>query len=188
MPRSEQSVPGSALTAVTIDTPAGTFVARFSEHGLAQLDFPGSKRPANTRPSETCTTHSNPRWIELTNKAVLAILSGHHPAEFPPLDVSTGSGFQQRVWSVLRRIPPGETRSYGEVAAAIHSPKAPRAVGSACGANPIPLLIPCHRVLAGGGRLGGFSGGLEWKKRLLMVEGAIAQELPARAEPPGADG
>ena len=175
------------MTAVTIDTPAGAFVARFSGHGLAQLDFPGSKRPANARPSETCTTHSNPRWIELTNNAVLAILSGHHPAKLPPLDVSTGTGFQQRVWSALRKILPGETRSYGEVAAAIRSPKATRAVGGACGANRIPLLIPCHRVLASGGRLGGFSGGLEWKKRLLMVEGVIAPELPARAESPGVD-
>jgi len=169
------------LTAVAIDTPAGTFVARFSDHGLAQLDFPGRTFPASARASELLADPSLPRWVKLTKGALLAILAGRHPGEFPPLDVSSGTEFQQRVWSVLREIPAGETRSYGEVAAAIHSPKATRAVGSACGANPIPLLIPCHRVLASGGKVGGFSGGLEWKQRLLMVEGVIAQELPMRA-------
>jgi len=169
------------LTVVPIDTPAGTFVARFSSHGLAQLDFPDRQRPANARALEISTTHLNPSWIELTNNALLAILSGHHPVGFPPLDVSAGTGFQRRVWSALRKIPPGETRSYGQVAAAIDSPKATRAVGSACGANPIPVLIPCHRVLASGGRLGGFSGGLEWKKRLLLVEGVITPDLRAPA-------
>ena len=88
---------------------------------------------------------------------------------------SAGTEFQQRVWSALKEIPSGETRSYGEVAASIRSPKATRAVGSACGANPIPVLIPCHRVLASGGRLGGFSGGLDWKRRLLMVEGVFGE-------------
>lgn len=68
-------------------------------------------------------------------------------------------------------IPRGETKSYGEIAMELHRPLASRAVGGACGANPIPVLVPCHRVLAANGRLGGFSGGLEWKRRLLAIEG-----------------
>ncbi|KAA2213885.1 methylated-DNA--[protein]-cysteine S-methyltransferase [Teichococcus oryzae] len=78
-------------------------------------------------------------------------------AEFDLPLAPHGSVFQQRVWAALREIPPGETRSYGEVARAIGS--VARAVGQANGANPIPIIIPCHRVVAGGGALGGYSGG-----------------------------
>lgn len=82
-----------------------------------------------------------------------------------------GTKFQRKVWRALQRIPYGETRSYAWVAAAIGHPKALRAVGRACGANPLPLIIPCHRVVAANGALGGFSGGLAWKRRLLALEG-----------------
>jgi O-6-methylguanine DNA methyltransferase len=71
----------------------------------------------------------------------------------------------------MRRISCGQTQSYGEIAKAIGKPKAVRAVGGACGANPIPVLVPCHRVLAAGGKIGGFSGGLDWKRKLLAREG-----------------
>ena len=84
-----------------------------------------------------------------------------------------GSSFEQRVWRLMAAIPYGETRSYGELAAALDA--APRAVGQACGRNPIPILIPCHRVLAAGGALGGYSGGkgVETKRRLLILEKAL---------------
>jgi methylated-DNA-[protein]-cysteine S-methyltransferase len=83
-----------------------------------------------------------------------------------------GSLFESRVWSAMQLIPYGETRSYGDLASAVGS--APRAVGRACGRNPIPIVIPCHRVLARGG-LGGYSGsgGLVTKQRLLALEGAL---------------
>jgi O-6-methylguanine DNA methyltransferase len=74
------------------------------------------------------------------------------------------------VWAALRKIKPAQTQSYGEIASAIGNPKAVRAVGGACGANPIPLLVPCHRVLAANQKIGGFSGGLAWKRRLLAIE------------------
>jgi O-6-methylguanine DNA methyltransferase len=89
----------------------------------------------------------------------------------PPLDVSSGTVFQQRVWSALRKIRCGQTRSYGDIARVIGKPKAVRAVGGACGANPIPVFVPCHRVLAANRKLGGFSGGLNWKRTLLAREG-----------------
>lgn len=105
--------------------------------------------------------------------------AGHCPAEnrAEPLSLRSGSSietpegtnFQKAVWNEIRKIPRGQTRTYGEIAAAIGRPKAVRAVGSACGANPLPLFIPCHRVVAKNG-LGGFGSGLPWKKLLLEME------------------
>jgi methylated-DNA-[protein]-cysteine S-methyltransferase len=83
---------------------------------------------------------------------------------------ANGTPFQRLVWDELRRIPYGATASYGEIAARIGKPGAARAVGTANNKNPIPLVIPCHRVVAAGGKLGGFGGGLELKKRLLGLE------------------
>jgi AraC family transcriptional regulator of adaptative response/methylated-DNA-[protein]-cysteine methyltransferase len=95
-----------------------------------------------------------------------------------PLDVQ-GTAFQARVWRALQRVPLGRTVSYGELARRLKSPAAVRAVGSACGANRIAVLIPCHRALRGDGQPGGYRWGLERKARLL------AAELPAPATPPG---
>ncbi len=103
------------------------------------------------------------------------LLEDYFDGVFEPVDLPlapAGSAFRQRVWRAMRAIPVGETRSYGAVAQALGS--AARAVGGACGANPIPILIPCHRVVAGGG-LGGYSGGtgLATKVALLKLEGAL---------------
>ena len=93
-----------------------------------------------------------------------------HNLPFAP----AGTAFQQKVWQAMRRIPAGKTQSYGELAKSIGS--AARAVGGACGANPIPILIPCHRVLATGGSIGGYSGdgGAETKRALLRLEGVLS--------------
>ena len=82
-----------------------------------------------------------------------------------------GTAFQQRVWAALRAIPYGETRTYGELAAAIGSPNASRAVGMANHRNPIPIVIPCHRIIGANGALTGYAGGLEVKRKLLALEG-----------------
>ncbi len=105
------------------------------------------------------------RYLEgsSTEPALKADLTG-----FPP--------FRQRVLTVLQTIPFGEVRSYQWVAAQSGNPRAARAVGGACAANPLPLLIPCHRVIAGDGSLGGFRGGIPLKKRLLALEG---HDLPS---------
>jgi AraC family transcriptional regulator of adaptative response/methylated-DNA-[protein]-cysteine methyltransferase len=92
-----------------------------------------------------------------------------------PLDVR-GSRFQRRVWSALRRIPRGETRSYGEVARRVGLPGGARAVARACATNPAPVLIPCHRVIASDGSLGGYGMGLARKRALLSREGARVDE------------
>ena len=96
--------------------------------------------------------------------------SGDDAAFAAPLDLNEGTDFQRDVWKALRAIPYGEVRTYGQIAAALGRPNAARAVGAACGANPVPVIVPCHRVVAAGGGLGGFSGGLHWKKRLLHLE------------------
>jgi methylated-DNA-[protein]-cysteine S-methyltransferase len=93
-----------------------------------------------------------------------------------PLDMQ-GTAFQKRVWEELLHIPYGETRSYMQVAKALGAPHAVRAVGAANGANPVPIVVPCHRVIGSSGKLTGYGGGLELKKRLLELEGAWAMGL-----------
>jgi O-6-methylguanine DNA methyltransferase len=88
----------------------------------------------------------------------------------PALAELAGTDFQQQVWKGIADIPPGQTKTYGELARAIGRPNAVRAVGSACGRNPVPLFIPCHRVVGSNGGLGGFSCGLPWKELLLSLE------------------
>jgi methylated-DNA-[protein]-cysteine S-methyltransferase len=90
-----------------------------------------------------------------------------------PLDLSAGTPFQQAVWRAMMTIPRGETRSYAWIAKKIGRPRATRAVGAACGANNIPVIVPCHRVVASDGTLGGFSGGLPLKRKLLALEGVV---------------
>lgn len=93
-----------------------------------------------------------------------------------PLDMP-GTEFQKSVWRELEKIPYGETRSYSQVAAAIGTPTAVRAVGAANGSNPVAIVVPCHRVIGSGGRLTGYGGGLPLKKRLLELEGAWTMGL-----------
>ena len=109
-------------------------------------------------------------WIE----ALDAHLSRSVPMPDLPLDLQ-GTSFQMRVWRFLQGIPLGETRSYADVAQAIGAPKATRAVGTACGANRVAVLVPCHRVLRGDGALGGYRWGLERKRALLKTEATTTQ-------------
>lgn len=102
-------------------------------------------------------------------KAVLRFISGEGSLARIPLDIR-GTVFQRRVWDQLRRIPRGETRTYKEIARAVGAPDAVRAVGSACGANPVALVVPCHRAVRTDGGLGGYAWGLSRKKRLLELE------------------
>lgn len=162
---------------IPIRTADGWFAAGFSDRGLATLEFPKATA-GRTRTGPRARLPQPVRaWLAVTERSLQDVLAGRTPRQWPPLDVAAGTTFQQQVWTALRQIPSGETRTYTEVAAQIGRPKAVRAVGQACGANPIPVLIPCHRVRAAGGGLGGFSGGLEWKQLLLRREGA----LPATA-------
>ena len=112
---------------------------------------------------------------------IIALLAGE-PRDLAdiPLDMSEVPPFHQRVYAVARAIPPGATFTYGEIAARIGEPGAARAVGQALGRNPFPPIVPCHRVLAAGGRTGGFSarGGVATKMRMLTIEGARLAGAP----------
>ena len=110
---------------------------------------------------------------------VVGVVRGDLPAQELPLDVR-GAAFQQRVWGALREIPPGETATYAEIAARIGAPKAVRAVGSACGVNPVAVGIPCHRIVRRDGGLSGYRWGVERKRALLDRERALSED-PASA-------
>lgn len=150
----------------TIVTQYGSFYAYYTKTGLARLVFP--VRQTKCMPD---AVKPNSGWHLRACAAINAILKGKDPSELPPLDISAGTNFQQQLWRMLLRVPVGEWCSYGELASKMSRPKAARAIGQACGANPIPVIIPCHRVLSSDGGIGGFSGGLGWKKKLLRLEG-----------------
>lgn len=147
----------------------GGFAATYSRRGLARLEFPASAGEAPTGFSSEVLPQIA-IWHRQATTAVERLLRGEEPGPLPPLDLSVGSDFQQAVWRELLSIPLGQVRTYGELATRLGRPGCSRAVGAACGANPVPVIVPCHRVLAAGGKLGGFSGGLDWKKKLLAIE------------------
>jgi len=131
-------------------------------------------RAAHARRAPGEWVETRPEDHPVLDHAIRALEAYFRTGQVPagvPLTFS-GSPFQVKVWKALRRIPEGSTASYGEIAEKIGHPGAARAVGGACGANPLPIFVPCHRVLASGGKLGGFGGGLDMKDALLKLEKA----------------
>jgi len=109
-----------------------------------------------------------------TMRQLQAYFEGELKSFDVPLEI-VGTDFQKRVWKALRTIPYGQTRSYSQIAAQIGSPQAVRAVGAANGRNPIPIIVPCHRVIGASGSLVGFGGGLDWKRLLLNLEATYVE-------------
>jgi methylated-DNA-[protein]-cysteine S-methyltransferase len=140
-----------------------------SDSGLRAIDF------EPWRPMQDTRQGNHPIAAEAVRQ-LRAYFAGELRQFDLPLDMR-GTDFQLRVWRALEGIPYGETRSYSQVASAIGAPQAVRAVGAANGANPIPIVVPCHRVIGAGGKLVGYGGGLPLKKRLLALEGARALSL-----------
>lgn len=141
--------------------------------------FSGAKEPSDNECREIirkldrgATAERSPTATDLAavRKVVLEYLTSSIPIPPLPLDMSRGTSFQQQVWGAIGGIPFGETRMYQEIAGEIGRPPASRAVGQACGANPLPIVIPCHRVVGAGGRLGGYTGGIHIKETLLRLE------------------
>ena len=150
-----------------INTPIGNLRLVGNGETLYHLYFSPGSQPKN---------HTND-WIEekLSFEAVLEQLNSYFAKQCKSFDIDvclTGTHFQKLVWKQLRNIPFGETQTYAKLAELIGRPKAVRAVGAAIGANPIPIIIPCHRVIGSDQSLTGFSGGLEKKVYLLRHEGA----------------
>lgn len=161
----------SQTVAIAIPTRDGDFLAHYSPRGLAELDFPDRKQSRALTKGDGIPREIR-EWHKLTEQALNRLLAGEKRVTFPPLDLG-GTEFQKSVWREMLKIASGKTKSYGEIAEAIGKPGAVRAVGGACGANRIPVFVPCHRVLAANKKIGGFSGGLHWKRRLLEREGVM---------------
>jgi len=117
----------------------------------------------------TCATRS-PHSFEDLKQRFRIYFSGHRTTFPDKLDLSQATAFQRQVWEVTKLIPYGETRSYSWVAEQIGKPRAVRAVGQTLARNPLPIIVPCHRVVASDGKLGGYSGGVEMKRYLLRLE------------------
>jgi methylated-DNA-[protein]-cysteine S-methyltransferase len=152
---------------VIIQTKLGAFRARYTPRGVTALEFPRRTAPRSVPPLEKA-----PSFIRRLAQQLKQYAAGKTVRWSVPVDLSSGTHFQQKVWRSLTKIPRGRTQSYAWVARKIGKPNATRAVGTACGANPVPVVIPCHRVIASDGSLGGFGGGLPMKRRLLRLEGA----------------
>lgn len=160
-------------------SPLGDIYLAATAKGLCGLWFTDNQRylpPALGGPSA---------WREDPGNAVLAQAQEEIEAYFAgqrsvfdmPLDLDSGTPFQQSVWRALLAIPLGETLSYGDVSQRIGKPSAVRAVGGAVGRNPISIIVPCHRVMGSNGSLTGYGGGLNRKTALLQLEGVMEEKL-----------
>jgi len=158
-------------------SPVGTLSVEATDAGICSIRFGGRD---GARPPISRKTRHN---LEAALQALADYFSGHAPL-LPPLDLH-GTEHQRIVWEALQAIPWGEVVTYGELAARIGS-RAARAVGSANGRNPVAILVPCHRVVAAGGRLGGYAGGVDVKAWLLAHEAAHGPALRPLRPPPHA--
>lgn len=159
----------------TIDTPVGSLLLAATERGIVRVAFASEDHDAVL---ESLARRLGPRILRAPGRLDAAAaeldeyFAGRRTAFDLPLDLSLSKGFRREVLEHLRAIGFGRTETYTEVAAATGSPRAVRAVGSACATNPLPVVIPCHRVLRSDGSLGGYLGGLEAKRTLLSLEAA----------------
>ena len=151
----------------TFPTPAGNFSIAVNVAGAVIATAFGDEAALRARlKSSALTLNRDPKRVATPRSQVLAYFAGKRSDFTLPL-AAVGTPFQQRVWTALQKIPPGETRSYGELAAAINKPDAARAIGRANATNPICLIIPCHRVIGGDGSLTGYAFRADLKRRLL---------------------
>jgi AraC family transcriptional regulator of adaptative response/methylated-DNA-[protein]-cysteine methyltransferase len=168
---------GVTIRYAMLDTPLGTMLVAATDRGICRLTFDEDVAALRRLFPNAAIEPADAAMGSLIS-GVLGAIETPAAAHDLPLDVA-GTAFQERVWRELRRIPPGETRSYADIAAAIGAPGATRAVGTANGANPVAVLVPCHRVIRSDGSLGGYAGGLTRKRRLLSAEGASWNEQSA---------
>ena len=163
----------------TFDSPLGPLLLAATPRGLcgvwfvAQKHMPSAARQASWQPNP-----DNPLLRDTVNQ-LTAYFSARLRQFDLPLDLSTGTAFQQAVWQALSKIPLGQTQSYGAMARQLNKPTASRAVGAAVGRNPISIVVPCHRVLGAAGHMTGYAGGLWRKEALLALEGHLPPTSPS---------
>ncbi len=180
--------PGLIATA-SIATPIGRVHVAATSTGVARIELPDSN--AGLRMNVWLALHFPETSIRAGVTPILKRAIGQLEAYFTaartefsfPFDLR-GTAFQMAVWQQVLKIPFGETKTYGEIAAAVGSPRAVRAVGAAQAANPVPIVVPCHRVIGSNGRLTGYAGGLETKRWLLEHEAGHAERTLTAPRPP----
>ncbi|HYN94819.1 MAG TPA: methylated-DNA--[protein]-cysteine S-methyltransferase [Pilimelia sp.] len=155
-----------------VTTPVGELAVAADDGGVCAVRFP-PVTAADGVPDDPSPAGDDPVLAAVADQ-LRAYFAGELLAFALPLSVRGGSAFERAVWAELRRIPYGETRTYGQVAAAVGDAGAARAVGVACHRNPHAVVVPCHRVVGAGGKLVGFGGGLPRKSFLLELEGGVA--------------
>jgi methylated-DNA-[protein]-cysteine S-methyltransferase len=162
----------------SVDSPLGTLVVASTPRGLVRLAYTGSH--GEDEVIEDLADKLSPRVLEApqrldeVRRELDEYFEGRRDGFDLPIDWSLTRGFTSKVLRQTARIGFGKTSTYAEVASRAGSPRAVRAAGNALGANPIPVVVPCHRVLRSGGALGGYTGGVERKEFLLRLEGALA--------------
>ncbi len=169
----------------TFATPIGRCAIAWSGVAIVGTALPGSDEAATvrsvTRSCADAQEAGTPAWVRDVIDRIARLLSGE-AAHFDdvPLALDGANGFEREIYRAASAIPHGQTRTYGQLAAAIGQPGAARAVGRALGRNPIPIIIPCHRIVAANGRTGGFSapGGISTKMKLLEIERAQCGAQP----------
>jgi methylated-DNA-[protein]-cysteine S-methyltransferase len=163
------------LVQTIISTPLGDMRLAASDAGLAGAWFTTAQRHAPT-PERWVVWPTAPEHpvLRAAHTQLNAYFCRERPSFDLPLDLRSGSPFQQAVWRALLGIKPGTTRSYGDMAQQVQRPSAVRAVGSAIGRNPLSIVVPCHRVVGARGDLTGYAGGLDRKAALLRLESGAA--------------
>ena len=149
-----------------------------SERGLSAIILPRPSRSAvaaNLRPDAGSSDEPPSGMLRRARQQLTEYLAGTRTSFTLPLDFSGGTAFQRRVWKTLRAIPYGELWSYRGLATRVGGVQYARAVGGAVGANPLPIIVPCHRIVAQDRTIGGFSSGLPAKRRLLALEGSLCR-------------
>jgi methylated-DNA-[protein]-cysteine S-methyltransferase len=175
------------MTAVRIfETPWGRMAVAATARGLAHVVLPGKKNGTALARLATLEGREAPRTARAharqAERQISEYLRGRQRAFTIPLDLASLPRFHKRALLAARKIPFGRTVTYGELAARAGRPHAARAVGQAMARNPVPLVVPCHRVVAADGNLGGFGGGAAMKRRLLALENVISTQRPRRAQ------
>ena len=161
---------GQRIAYCSFGSPLGTVLIAATQKGLCSVKLgDDASRLVSLLKEEFGQAQIAESDLKELKARILAFMGGEASLARLPLDIR-GTVFQRRVWDELRRIPRGETRTYRQIAHAIGAPAAVRAVGSACGANPVALVVPCHRAVRTDGGLGGYAWGLARKKRLLALE------------------
>lgn len=164
------------LTFDVIDSPVGQLLVASSDAGIVRVAFAGEGHDAVLeRLSDALGSRvlKDPKAADAAHRQLDEYFDGRRRAFDVPIDLRLAHGFRREVLDHLRDIPFGSTASYGTVAAAAGRPKASRAVGTACATNPLPILIPCHRVVRSDGSIGEYLGGPEAKRQLLSLESGV---------------